>query len=277
VAWTVVGAAAGCALSGLTLLAVGPLFEWMFGHMTRIRLVELMNYHHPLLRRLTEVTPGTFQHSVTIGLLVDAAAQAVDADALLARVGALYHDAGKTERPVLFVENQQGGENPHDHLAPRESARLIIDHVDAGVRLVREFGLGERIADFVREHHGTSTVRFFMARAEAEGPVDAADFRYPGPRPRSRETGILMIADQVEATARAMDAPTPEALRAMVQKTIDRIEAEGQLDECPLTIQELAVIREAFVQVLIGAHHRRIKYPGEGGSVVSPPAASLRA
>ncbi len=260
VAWTVAGALAGCALSGLTLLAVGPLFEWLFGHMTRIRLVELMNYEHPLLRRLTETTPGTFQHSVTIGLLADAAAQAVDADGLLARVGALYHDVGKTERPELFVENQHGA-NPHDTLAPAESARLIIGHVDAGVRLVEEHGVGERIADFVREHHGTSLVRYFLARAEAQGPADPAAFRYPGPRPRSRETGILMIADQVEATARAMDDPTEEGLREMAQRTIDRVQAEGQLDECPLTMRELALIREAFVQVLVGAHHRRIKYP----------------
>lgn len=269
VAWMVVGAMVGCAASGLSLLAIGPLFEWMFGHMTRIRLVELMNYHHPLLRRVTEATPGTFQHSVTVALLVDAAAQAVGADALLGRVGALYHDAGKTEQPELFVENQHE-RNPHDDLPPHESARRIIAHVEAGVRLVREFGLGERIADFVREHHGTSLVRYFMARAAAQGPVDAAAFQYPGPRPGSAETGILMLADQVEATARAMDAPTPEGLRAMVQQTIDRTLAEGQLDECPLTVQQLASVREAFVQVLMGAHHRRIKYPGQPATFDRP-------
>ncbi len=267
------GAVLGCALSGLAMLAVGPLFEWAFGHMTRTRLVELMNYEHPLLRRVTELTPGTFQHSVTIGLLADAAAAAIDADGLLARVGALYHDAGKTERPDCFVENQHGV-NPHDTMPPLESARAIIDHVPAGVRLVRKFGLGERVADFVREHHGTSTVRYFLNKAEGAGtPVDPGDFRYPGPRPQSRETGILMIADQVEATARAMDEPTEDDLRAMVRATIERIEGEQQLDECPLTLQELSTIREAFVQVLAGVHHRRIKYPGVSLTPASPPVS----
>ncbi len=274
VAWAGGGALGGCLLSGLTLLGVGPLLEWRFGHMTRIRLIELMNYEHPLLRRLTETTPGTFQHSVTVGLLVDAAAQAVGADALLARVGALYHDVGKTERPEAFVENQHGV-NPHDRLTAAESAALIIGHVNVGVRLVREFGIGERIADFVREHHGTGLVRFFFARAQALGPADPAAFSYPGPRPRSRETGLLMLADQVEATARAIDDPTEAALRSMVQQTIDRVLAEGELDECPLSLRELAEARDAFVNVLVGVHHRRIKYPAQqrGPRAAGAPAA----
>lgn len=256
----VVATIAGCALSGVVLLAVGPLFEWMFGHLTRIRLVELMNYQHPLLRRLTEFTPGTFQHSVTIGLLADAAARSVDADALLARVGALYHDAGKTEHPDYFVENQHGM-NPHDAISPAESARLVIAHVETGVRLVREFGVGERIADFVREHHGTSLVRHFLALAQqADAASDPDAFRYPGPRPRSRETTIVMIADQVEAIARAMGTVSEGDLRAMVEKTIARIVDERQLDDCPLTFQELSAIREALVRVLVGVHHRRVEY-----------------
>jgi hypothetical protein len=268
--WTTAGAVVGCVLSGIVVLAVGPLFEWIFGHLTRIRLVELMNYQHPLLRRITEVTPGTFQHSVTVGLLTDAAANAIGADALLARVGALYHDAGKTERPDCFTENQQGG-NPHDHMAPIDSARAIIGHVEAGVRLVRKFGLGERVADFVREHHGTSTVRSFLVKAQQGGdPVDPGDFRYPGPRPRSRETAILMIADQVEATARSMDAPSEDDLRAMVRATIERNQGERQFDDCPLSLQELATIGDTLTQVLASVHHRRIKYPT---AVASSPSA----
>jgi len=262
--WTTAGAVLGCGLSGIAVLAVGPLFEWMFGHLTRIRLVELMNYQHPLLRRITEVTPGTFQHSVTVGLLADAAAHAIGADALLARVGALYHDAGKTERPDCFTENQQGP-NPHDHMPPGESARVIIGHVEAGERLVREFGLGERVADFVREHHGTSTVRSFLVKAQQAGdPVDPGDFRYPGPRPRSRETAILMIADQVEATSRSMDDPSEDHLRAMVQATIERNQAERQFDDCPLSLRELATIGDTLAQVLASVHHRRVKYPTSG-------------
>ena len=272
--WTPAGAMAGCVLSALAVLGVSPLFEWMFGHLTRIRLVELMNYQHPLLRRVTEVTPGTFQHSVTVGLLADAAANAIGADALLARVGALYHDAGKTVHPDHFTENQQGV-NPHDQMSARDSARAIIGHVGAGVRLVREFGLGERIADFVREHHGTATVRSFLVKAQQAGEaVDVAEFSYPGPRPRSRETAILMIADQVEATARAMDAPTEDALRAMVRSTIDRIAGERQFDECPLTLQELATIGDTLTQVLQSVHHRRVKYPSDQG--VTEPSARSR-
>jgi putative nucleotidyltransferase with HDIG domain len=262
----------GCALSGPVALALGPLFEWMFGHVTRIRLVEMMNYEQPLLRRLTERAPGTFQHSVTMGLMMDAAARAIDADALLGRVGALFHDVGKTERPEYFVENQQGG-NPHDLIDPVESARIVIAHVHDGVSLAREAGLSERVIDFVREHHGTGYVKYFLAKATAAGhPVDPAQFSYPGPRPRSRESGLLMIADQVEATARALDEPTEDNLREMVRATIERVQAEGQLDDCPLTLQDLSVAREEFVQVLLGAHHRRIKYPAAAPAGTMPPA-----
>jgi hypothetical protein len=273
-----VAAFAGCALSGPVALALGPLFEWSFGHVTRIRLVEMMNYEHPLLRRLTERAPGTFQHSVTIGLMMDAAARAIDADALLARVGALFHDVGKTERPEYFVENQQGT-NPHDVADPVESARIIVGHVHDGVRLCREAGLSERVVDFVREHHGTGCVRYFLVKAtEAGRAIDPAEFSYAGPRPRSRETGLLMIADQVEATARAMDEAGEDALRAMVRATIDRVQAEGQLDDCPLTFQELSTAREVFVQVLLGAHHRRIKYPPAAAAAArgSRPATAGR-
>jgi putative nucleotidyltransferase with HDIG domain len=271
VAWVVAGGVAGAVLSGLTMLAVSPVLESLFGHITRIRLVELMNYQHPLLRRLTEHTPGTFQHSVTVGILSDAAARAIDADALLVRVASLYHDVGKLVQPEYFVENQHSV-NPHDGLDPAESARIIINHVPEGVSLVQRAGIGERIADFVREHHGTSLARFFYVRAHEQDPsVDPRAFQYPGPKPRSRETAILMIADQVEATARAMDGPTESDLRSMIEATLDRIHGEHQLDDCPLTVQEISAIREAFVQVLTGVHHRRIKYPrGDSNPTVSP-------
>jgi hypothetical protein len=155
-------------------------------------------------------------------------------------------------------------------MAPIDSARAIIGHVEAGVRLVRKFGLGERVADFVREHHGTSTVRSFLVKAQQGGdPVDPGDFRYPGPRPRSRETAILMIADQVEATARSMDAPSEDDLRAMVQATIERNQGERQFDDCPLSLQELATIGDTLTQVLASVHHRRIKYPTAVASPVS--------
>lgn len=251
-------------LSALAVLALGPAFELLFGHLTRIRLVELVNYQHPLLRRLTEAAPGTFQHSIGVGVLADAAARATGADPLMVRVAALYHDVGKTTRPEMFVENQQGW-NPHDALAPDESARYIIEHVPEGVRLLREHRFSERIIDFVREHHGTSTVRYFLARAEHSGrAIDRREFVYPGPSPRSLETLIVMLADQVEATARSMPNSDAAALAAMVDRTIERTRSDGQLQECPVTLRDLTAIRQALVTTLEGMAHRRIQYPGQG-------------
>jgi putative nucleotidyltransferase with HDIG domain len=219
-------------------------------------------------------TPGTFQHSLALSILADAAARAVGANALLARVGALYHDVGKTENPWFFVENQSGL-NAHELLTPQESARVIRAHVTDGVRLVREHGLGERIADFVREHHGTTPIRYFLEEARERGDVvNEDDFRYQGPPPRSRETAILMIADQVEATARAMAGGTDEEYRAMVRRTMDRIRQQGQLDQCPLTLHDLSAVEEALAQVLMGMHHQRIEYPGQTGrGAVPEPSA----
>lgn len=249
--------------SSLIVLALGPVYELVFGHVTRIRLVELVNYQHPLLRQLTEVTPGTFQHSIGVSILADAAARAVGGDALLVRVGALYHDVGKTTQPEMFIENQHG-RNPHDQLQPLESARNIIEHVTEGVRLVREHRLGSRIEDFVREHHGTSPVHYFLDRARKSGePFDPDDFAYPGPSPRSLETLILMLADQVEATARSMAGADAAAYEAMVDRTLDRAHADRQLADSPVTFHDLAAIREALLNTLLSMTHHRITYPGQ--------------
>jgi hypothetical protein len=163
----------------------------------------------------------------------------------------------------MFTENQSG-DNPHDSLSLEQSAYIIRSHVTEGVQLVRDFGLSERIADFVREHHGTGVIKYFLEKAKIKGgEISPGDFTYPGPKPRSKETGILMIADQVEAISRTVGNKTADEFQEMVLKTISRIHAEGQLDECPLTLKDLARIQEAFVQVLVGIHHNRIKYPGQ--------------
>ncbi|MEW5981154.1 MAG: HDIG domain-containing metalloprotein [Acidobacteriota bacterium] len=255
------GALLGGTVAGLVVVALSSVVESLFGYTTNIRLVELLSYEHPLLRRLATEAPGTFQHCISAAVLGSAAAEAVGAHALLVRVGTLYHDVGKLERPALFTENQRGL-NPHDQLDAEESARLIRAHVQDGLALIRERGIGERIADFVREHHGTGTLAFFLAQAEERGAtVDRGQFRYPGPRPRSKETAILMIADQVEATARSMEDATEADYDRMVERTIERIRREGELDDAPLTLGDLRRIREALVSALVDSTHRRVAYP----------------
>ena len=256
---------AGAAVGAFVALALSGPAEWVFGYATRLRLVELLSYDHPLMRRLMDRAPGSFQHSVSVALLARAAAEAIGADALLVRVGALYHDVGKLEHPELFTENQRGV-NPHDAMTPHASARAIVQHVDAGVRLLNQYGVGERVADFVREHQGTDLVTYFERKARAQGgEVDLADFRYPGPRPRSRETAVLMMADRVEATARSLDAPDREGFRAVVDRTLDGLLSSGQLDEAPLTLRDLSALRSSFVSALVDLHHKRVAYPRAGG------------
>ena len=259
----VAGAVLGALLAGPVVVALSPVVEWVFGYTTNIKLLEMVSYDHPLLKRIMMETPGTFQHSLSISILVDAAAKAIGANALLARIGALYHDAGKVRNPAFFAENQTGL-SVHGLLTPAESARVIRAHVIDGVALVHEYRLDERLADFVREHHGTTAMRYFLSEAREHGEaVNEDDFRYGGPTPRSTETGILMIADQVEATGRAMYGGTEQEYREMVHRTIERIRLEGQLDTCPLTLRDLSTIEETMVQVLVGMHHRRIAYPGQ--------------
>ena len=258
-----VGGLTGGLLAGFMVVAVSPLAEWVFGYTTNFKLSELANYDHPLLKQIMLSSPGTFQHSVSLGVLCEAAAEAVGADPLLVRVGALFHDAGKSVKAGYFVENQQGV-NPHDRLTPKQSANIIKAHVIEGVRLVRKYSLPEKVADFVREHHGTGLIKYFYVKELESGEeVNEDDFRYPGPKPQSKETGILMIADQVEAVSRTLSTRDKESYREMIGKTIERVIGEGQLDECPLTMKDLANIQEAFAQVLTGMHHQRVKYPGQ--------------
>jgi putative nucleotidyltransferase with HDIG domain len=265
-----VGAAEGLAaaiggfLSTPLMLALAPVAERLFGHVTRLAMSEWLSYEHPLLRRLASAAPGTFQHSVNVGVLADAAAGAIGADALLARVGGLYHDVGKTNAPEYFIENQHVP-NPHDALEPEESARILRAHVTDGLELVNAHRMGERIADFVREHHGSSEMRLLRDKAQALGQTFADDtYRYPGPRPQSRETGLLMIADQLEATARARPPVDDAECDELVRSTTERIRDEGQLDESGLTKVDLALAQQGFSRALQAMYHRRLSYPSSG-------------
>jgi hypothetical protein len=254
-------ACAGAALGGFIALALSRPIEWLFGYSTKLGLVELLSYDHPLLRRFMEQAPGTFQHSVAVALLAQTAAEAIGADSLLIRVGALYHDVGKMDAPQYFTENNRDS-SPHDAIEPRDSARVILAHPERGVALLTQYRLGAGIVDFVREHHGTGAIASFLQKAEAAGEKpDPADYRYAGPRPRSRETAVLMMADRIEATARSRGAASEGEFIDVVSGTLDDLLDDGQLDDAPLTMQDLTRVEQAFVAGLVNLHHTRVSYP----------------
>ncbi|MEO8077747.1 MAG: HDIG domain-containing metalloprotein, partial [Acidobacteriota bacterium] len=266
-----IAAGAGGFLGAPLTLAFGPLAEWLFGHTTRWTMEEWLSYEHPLLRELAMTAPGTFQHSINVGVLADSGASAIGADALTTRVGSLYHDVGKSLAPEYFTENQHGP-NPHDGLDPWESARILRAHVSDGVDLVARHRMGPRIGDFVREHHGTGVMRLFRdqaARLDATA-VEPETYQYPGPRPRSRETALVMIADQVEATARSSPPIDDAACNEIIRRTLERIRAEQQLDDSGLTERELSQVHQAFSRALQAMYHRRVDYPPEAASHAPP-------
>jgi len=237
----------------------------LFGITTNLQLMELSRPTHPLLRQLLLKAPGTYHHTILVSNLAERAAEAIGADAFLTRVGAYYHDIGKTVRPYFFVENFVDGESaPHADLDPRTSAQIIISHVKDGVDLARKYRLPEPLQDFIREHHGAQTVAYFLRQAQAEEGVenvDEADFRYPGPDPRTKEAAIMLLADVCEAAVRANRPATRDDLQKLVDRLIaDRVK-EGALDSSPLTFHELQIVKSVFLQVLQGIHHPRIQYP----------------
>ena len=257
------------ALAALAVAVVTWLLERPLGLTTQLRLLELSSPDHPLLRRLAEEATGTYHSSVLVSELAAAAAEAVGADPLLARIGGLYHDIGKLKRPNYFVENQSGGENIHDRLNPTLSTKIIISHVKDGVDLARRYKLPPAVVDIIAQHHGTTLVQYFYYEAangirgnDKERPREE-EFRYPGPKPRSKEAAIVMLADSVEAAVRVLDDPTPAKLEGMVKSIIESRLKDGQLDESDLTFRDLERIKEAFVKVLSGMLHRRIPYPGQ--------------
>ena len=258
---------AGAALAnglGSGLLTAGgfTLVGGLLGVTTRVQLMELAQLNAPLLRRLQDEAPGTFHHSVIVGNLAERAADLVGADALLVRVGCYYHDIGKILQPGFYIENQLAGDNPHDSMDPRASARIISQHVQVGLELAGRYGLPARVQAFIPEHHGTRLVPYFYRVASQGDPsVDPDLFRYPGPRPQSRETAIVMLADSTEATVRASDDHSPERIDAVVEEVVAERLAEGELDECDLTLRDIRTIVESFKQTLRGVYHPRIAYP----------------
>ena len=250
-----------------TGLGVGiglPLLEAFTGRTTEASLLELSDMNRPLLRRLAREAPGTYAHSINVANLVEAACEVIGADSLQGRVGVYYHDIGKLERPQYFIENQPRGLNPHDRLTPWQSAEILRDHVRHGLVMAEEARLPEVVKDFIREHHGTQLIRYFLEKARArEGvaEVDPSDFAYPGPKPQSRETGVAMLADAVEAASRVLSNPSPERIRALIDRLVqDRIDY-GELDDCPLTYRDLRIVKREFAHVLTGLYHHRIDYP----------------
>ncbi|SYZ73820.1 putative 7TM receptor with intracellular metal dependent phosphohydrolase [Candidatus Zixiibacteriota bacterium] len=247
------------------ILTIGllPIFESLFGFTTDITLLELSDLNHPLLKRLSLEAPGTYHHSIIVGNLAEAAAKSIGANSLLARVGAYYHDIGKMEIPEYFVENQLGIKSKHDALTPTMSAIILSSHVKKGRLLGEEADLPDEVLNFIEEHHGTMTMNYFLNKAKELGienpPID--DFRYPGPKPRTRETAIVMLADTTEAASRTLANPKPARISTLVQNIINDRFQSGELEDCPLTLKDLADIRESFTQILIGVFHYRIEYP----------------
>lgn len=262
---------ANALLSLLSLLALSPIMELALGHTSRFRLMELMSLEQPLLQELMVAVPGTYHHSLVVANMVEAGARAVGADSLLCKVGGLYHDIGKLKNPQYFIENQMGGRNVHDKLSPSMSALILISHVKKGVEMAKEHKLGQEIIDMIRQHHGTSLISYFHAKAleqaEAKGgePVQEEHFRYPGPKPQTKEAGIVMIADQIEASSRALVDPTPSRIKGHIQTMVRKVFNEGQLDESELTLKDLHRLTETFQRILTGIFHQRVEYPGTKG------------
>ena len=247
------------------LLTIGilPIFESLFGITTNITLLELSDMNHPLLKRLAVEAPGTYQHSIVVGNLSEAAAEAIGGNSLLARVGAYYHDIGKIEVPEYFVENQLSVKSKHDELPPSMSSLILTSHVKRGRQLGEDADIPDDVLNFIEEHHGTMVMSYFYNRALEQGgdESDMDKYRYPGPKPQIRETAIAMLADAVEAASRTLDDPKPARIQNLIQRIINDRFQSGELDECPLTLRDLAKIREAFAQILIAAFHHRVVYP----------------
>lgn len=257
---------AGGVVSGILAAGLTPLFEALFHYTTDIKLLELANLNQPIFQRMIIEAPGTYHHSVIVASMVEAAAEAIKANSLLAKVSAYYHDIGKMKKPQYFIENQQNGENKHDKLSPKMSSLVIISHVKDGCDLANKIKLGSQITNIIREHHGTSMVSYFYEKAKKDKDpsirsLPESDFRYPGPKPQIREAGLVLLGDIVEASSRSLSNPTPSRIKTLVRERIDRVFSDGQLDECELTFHDLNKIAESFNLILNGIFHHRIDYP----------------
>lgn len=249
----------------IIVLGVLPVFEYLFKTVTNISLLELADFNHPLLQRMVLEAPGTYHHSLVVGNLSDAACSMIGANALLARIGAYYHDIGKLDKAEYFGENQDINDSKHDSLTPAMSKLVIINHVKEGIELAKKYKLSPRLINFIQQHHGTSLVYYFYRRAletlEDDQEVKEEGFRYPGPKPDSKETAVVLLADSVEAAARALKDPTPSKIEEVVHKIINNKFIDGQLDECELTLKDIENISAVFIRMLGGIYHSRVTYP----------------
>ena len=285
-AWWVImiNAASGISaayLVGFMMLGALPSIERMFDLTTGLTLSELRDPRHPLLRQMQQRAPGTYNHSLQIANIAEAAAEAINGDGLLVYVGALYHDIGKINKPEYFIENQAGGPNKHDKLSPAMSLLVITGHVKDGVELAREYGLPRVLIHFVESHHGTTLVEYFFhaarTKAEEEGTEDTIeefDFRYPGPKPRTREAAILMLCDCIESATRAMGEPTPSRIETLVRTLSRKRLEDGQFDECPLSFKELRTVEDSIIKSLSAIYHGRIAYPTKQSETAETPEKS---
>jgi putative nucleotidyltransferase with HDIG domain len=259
----------------LLALLLLPLAESFTGIVTDLTLLEWSDLNRPLLQRLSLEAPGTFAHTMVIANLADGACRAIGANALLARVGAYYHDIGKLARPQYFVENQAKDRNPHDTLQPGASADIIREHVIEGLKLAEQYGIPSVIRAFITEHHGTGQISYFLGKARAKGTdVDPAGFVYPGPVPRSAETAVVMLADGVEAATRVLSEPTPPRVREVIEHIVRQRLEQGQLREAPLTLQQLEIVKDEFARILTGVYHSRVDYPAASGGITAKFASA---
>lgn len=254
-------------LAGIFALGILPFLEGTFNEVTTLKLLELSNPNHPLLKKLLMEAPGTYHHSMLVANLAEMASEEVGANSVVVRIGSYYHDVGKTERPYFFGENQMGGENPHTHMKPNLSAKIIISHVKDGIELAKKYNLPKVIQDIIGEHHGTTLVKYFYytMKNNSENPDDIKeeDYRYPGPIPSSKEAGIIMLADSVEAAVRSIKEPNEDKIKEMINNIINDKLSCGQLNNCNLTIKDIEKIRKCFLTALNGIYHHRIEYPKE--------------
>ncbi len=243
-----------------------PILESVFNYTTDVKLLELSNLNHPLLKEMIVKAPGTYHHSMMVGSLVEAAAEEIGANPLLAKVMAYYHDIGKIKHPQYFIENQKPGLNPHDNISPNMSKTLLIAHVKDGIDMGLRYKLGKPIIDGIQQHHGTTLISYFYNKAldlknEGDPIISEEEFRYPGPKPQFNECALVMLGDSVEAASRALEDPTASRIQALVKNMIQKKFMDGQLEECQLTLKDLSRIEETFIRILLGIYHQRIEYP----------------
>jgi hypothetical protein len=253
-------------VSVILVIGIIPIFESIFRYTTDIKLLELANLNQPIFQRMIIEAPGTYHHSIIVGSMAEAASEAIGANSLLAKVSGYYHDIGKLNKPQYFIENQHNGENRHDKISPKMSSLVIISHVKDGCELAKNNKLGHEIINIIKEHHGTSLVSYFFNKAKKNDDpsiraLSEADFRYPGPKPQTKEAGLVLLADVLEASSRSLSNPTPSRIKNLVHERIEKILQDGQLDDCELTLHDLNEIADCSTRILNGIFHHRIDYP----------------